>query len=309
MPKSPATHSALVLLLGGALVVTACKAGSPASSGAPGAPGDLSAAPGAPGAAPAPGTDGSGAAANGAGGSADVPHAAPGLGQNPSGPAPAAPPPPAGAAETQVAFNDPNNMPFYDPLGDTDKVGGVFFSGTWGYNGGYMEQSTGAKQASLTFRVYNGNAFGSSDGTAPAHYRADVTAWVYQPSDQYPNMVGAPLGIIGYCPYFKDSTHYLLAVAKPASLEVWAVDGFVPGTTWPVNNLLFSRTLATPLAVGTPVAWSVEVDTGAQQATVSANGEQLATVNHAILSNSGQKVALISNGNYVHYQNFNLYKM
>lgn len=301
MRKNAAIHPSILMLLGGALVLAACSGGNPSSSGAPGPQTSLGAATGAD----ASGQAGTAAPADGSGA---VPHAAPGIGQNPNAPTPAAPPP-ANAQATDVSFADPNNMPFVDPLQDADKATGVFFAGTWGYNGGYMEQSLGAKQASLTFRQYNGNAFGTPDGSAPAHYRADVTAWVYQPSDQYPNMVGAPLGIIGYCPYFRDAQHYLLAVAKPTSLEVWAVDGFIPGTTWPVNNLLFSRTLQTPLAVGSPVAWSVEVDTNAGQATVAANGEQLAQVNHAILNTSTHYVSLISNGNYVHYQDFKLYKM
>jgi hypothetical protein len=293
MSKSAATHAPLLLLLGGALIVAGCNGGSPSAAGGAG-----STATGSTGAAGASG-----------GTTAEQPHAAPGLGQNPTSAPVAAPPPPAGVAAAQVAFTDPNNMPFVDPLTDADKASNVFFSGTWGYNGGFMEQSTGAKQASLSFREYNGNAFGTPDGSVSSHYRADVTAWVYQPSDQYPNMVGAPLGIIGYCPYFRDASHYMLAVAKPTSLEVWAVDGFVPGTTWPVNNLLFSRALATPLAVGSPVAWSVEINSAAQQATISANGEQVATVNHALIGSAGAHVALVSNGNYVHYQDFKLYKM
>jgi hypothetical protein len=297
MPKSAATQAPLLLLLGGTLIVAACNGSNPTS-----APGATGAASGTPGAASAAG-------ASSPGGAGEQPHAAPGLGQNPTVAAPAAPPPPAGVAAAQVAFSDPNNMPFIDPLTDTDKASNVFFLGTWGYNGGFMEQSTGAKQASLSFRQYSGNAFGTPDGTVSSHYRADVTAWVYQPSDQYPNMVGAPLGIIGYCPYFRDASHYMLAVAKPTGLEVWAVDGFVPGTVWPINNLLFSRTLATPLAVGSPVAWSVEINTAAQQATISANGEQVAQVTHAMLGAAGAHVALVSNGNYVHYQDFKLYKM
>lgn len=297
-------QSTLTLLAAGALVAS-CSGGSPSSAngGAPDTPQPLA----APGGDPAEAGATTGGAANNQ--PSYVPHAEPGLGQNPASVGPAAPPP-ANAQGGQVAFTgDPNAMPFVNPVSDQGKGTGVFFDGTWTYNGGYMEQSTGAKAASLSFRQYAGDAFGTQGGIAPPHYRADVTAWVYQQSDQYPNMVGAPLGIIGFAPYFRDETHYLLAVAKPASLEVWAVDGFLPGTEWPVTNKLFSRTLATPLQVSTPVGWSVEIDTNTQTATIAANGEQLASVNHPLLANNNQRVALVSNGNYLHFQDFKLYRM
>lgn len=247
----------------------------------------------------------SGSSPAGAPGAGNVPQAAPGVGSNPSGSVNSGAPDQAPTAA--INFTDPGNLPFADPVTPTSKASGLFFAGNWTVNGGYYQQSEGAKQASLSFREYTGNAFGSSGGATPAKYRADVTAWVYQQSDQYPNMVGAPLGIIGYAPYFIDETHYLLAVAKPDRLEVWATDGFVPGQNWPETNLLWSKALATPLAVGTPVAWSVQVDTTTQSATIWANGTQQATVKSPMLANPGEHVALVSNGNYVHFQDFKLY--
>lgn len=295
MQKSRATRRRLPLLLGALILtgVTACHSGAPTAANQ------------------APGASNGSSGSNGAAASGDasgVPQAPAGIGTNPVTLGQGAPPPSNTQGYT-VPFNDPNNLPFAQPASPTSLASGLFFAGTWQLNGGYYEQSTGAKQASLTFREYNGNGFGTQDGSAPAHYRVDVTAWVYQPSDQYPNMVGAPLGIIGYSPYFKDETHYLLVVAKPSSLECWDVQGSVPGTTWPATSLLWSQALATPLAVGTPVAWSVEVDTGAQAATIWANGKQMTKVTSPDLTNSGQHVALISNGNYMHFQNMVLYSM
>lgn len=242
----------------------------------------------------------------GGGGNGATPQAAPGLGVNPSNLGQGGPP--AQVPGSSVSFADPNNLPFVDPTTDQGKASSLFFAGTWAPNGGYLEQSTGARQASLTFRQYAGEGFGSQGGVAPAHYRSDVTAWVYQPSDQYPNMVGAPLGIVGYAPYFKDETHYMLVVAKPTSLEAWAVDGFVPGSEWPVANRLWSQPLDTPLAVGTPIAWAVEIDTASQSAKIFANNEEKVTVSHPMLTNSGQRVALISNGNYLHFQDFKVFR-
>jgi hypothetical protein len=245
------------------------------------------------------------APAAGSGNTAPAPQAAPGLGTNPTTPLTQAAPPANAGSGAAIQFTNQANLPFVDP--GAGQASDRFFGGTWGLNGGYLEQSLGAKSASLTFREYNGSAFGTQGGQAPSKYRTDISAWVYQPSDQYPNMVGAPLGIVGYAPYFIDETHYLLVVAKPTTMEVWAVDGFPPGITWPVTNLLFSTALPQPLAVGTPVTWSVQVDTSAHTASVSLNGTQMTNVQTPFISERGQHVALVSNGNYLHFQNFKVY--
>jgi hypothetical protein len=226
---------------------------------------------------------------------------------NPATPGQAAPPP-AGAQGGQVAFSDPGNFPFVDPVPETARATNKFFEGTWSFNGGYMEQSLGARTASLTFRQYNGDGFGAGGGVAPAKYRTDVTVWVYQNSDQYPQMVGAPLGIIGYAPYYLNEQKYLLVVAKPSSLEVWAVDGQIPGSEWPNSARLLKQDLQTPLAVGSPVAWSTEIDTNTNSAKIWANGTELGTVSSPILQNAGQRVALVSNGNYLHFQDFKVFR-
>lgn len=241
------------------------------------------------------------------GGQGNIPRADPGVGTNPPSLGEGAPPP-QNAAGGQIYFNDPNNFPFVDPVPETSRATNKFFEGTWTYNGGYMEQSLGARTASLTFRQYSGDGFGSAGGVAPAKYRADVTVWVYQNSDQYPQMVGAPLGILGYAPYYINEQKYLLVVAKPTNLEVWAVDGQVPGSEWPLANRLLNQPLQTPLAVGSPVAWSTEIDTNSQSARVWANGTELGTVTHPMLQNAGQRVALVSNGNYLHFQDFKVFR-
>lgn len=243
-----------------------------------------------------------------------APRADAGIGTNPPSLGEGAPAP-QNAAGGQVYFNDPSNFPFVDPVSEGGRASQKFFEGTWSYNGGYMEQSLGARTASLTFRQYAGDGFGASGGVAPAKYRADVTVWVYQNSDQYPQMVGAPLGILGYAPYFINEQKYLLVVAmpsgipdKPTALEVWAVDGQVPGSEWPLSQRLSKTYSTNALSVGSPVAWSTEIDTTTATAKIWANGAEVATVSHGMLQNAGQRVALVSNGNYLHFQDFKVYR-
>lgn len=286
MPQFIYKRTIMPLMLGAALLA-ACSGGSPNAAGGN-----------------AGGKTGPGGTAAGA------PVAAPGVGTNPTNVGPAAPPPAAAQNQATVAFNDQAaNGLFVDPVPDTSKATNLFFGGQWAVNGGYLEQSQGARTSSLSFRQYVGDGFGTQGGVAPGRYRADVSVWVYQPSAQHPDMVGAPLGILGYAPYYISETQYLLAVAKPTTLEVWAVDGQQPGTEWPLSNRLFKRDLATPLTVGSPVAWSVEIDTAAQSAKVWANGEELATVTHPLIQDRGQRVSLISNGNFVHFQDFKVYRL
>ncbi len=289
-------RSLLPLMLGTALLA-ACSSGAPTTT--PGKTGGKAGgtAAGAPGSA----TD--------KGAHANAPTAPEGPGTNPLELGPAAPPPAAAQSQAAVTFNDEAaNGQFADPVGDGAKASNRFFGGQWAVTGGYLEQSQGARMASLSFRQYTGDGFGTQGGVAPGHYRADVTVWVYQPSAQYADMVGAPLGILGYAPYYIDEMHYLLAVAKPTQLEIWAVDGQEPGTEWPITNRLYSRPLATPLQVGSPVAWSVEVDAATQSAKVWANGEELTTVTHPMLQDRGQRVALVSNGNFLHFQDFKVFR-
>lgn len=241
---------------------------------------------------------------------ARLPQAPAGLGTNPQALEPAAPPPAESAAQSALDFSGPiERLPFSDPVSDAAKATGAFSSGNWVTHGGYLEQNLGALSSSLSFRQYTGSGFGTEQGLPSEHYRVDVTVWVYQPSAQYPDMVGAPLGILGYAPYFIDETRYLLAVAKPSSLEVWAVDGYRPATEWPLEARVLKRDLPVPLVVGTPVAWSVEIDTAHQSARVWANGEELATVKHPLLVNRQQRVALVSNGNYLHFQDFRVFRL
>ena len=298
-----AKRSITPLLLGAALLA-ACSGGSPSAAGGPGG----TSGPGATGGA----TAGGGAAVNAPdrGAHANAPMAPPGPGTNPTNVGPGAPPPAAAQNQAAVAFNsDAANGLFIDPVSDASKATNLFFGGQWAVAGGYLEQSQGARMASLSFRQYVGDGFGTQGGVAPGRYRADVTVWVYQPSAQYPEMVGSPLGILGYAPYYLDETHYLLAVAKPTAIEVWAVDGAQPGTEWPITNRLYKRDLAEALQVGSPVAWSVEIDAAAQSARVWANGEELTTVTHPLIQDRGQRVALISNGNFLHFQDFKVFRL
>ena len=295
MPRIDVKRPLMPFILGAALLA-ACSGGSP--TGTPG------------GAKPGATAGGATTGVRRVLSSGGAPTAPEGPGTNPTTLGPAAPPPAAAQNQQQVTFTDPNaGGLFIDPVGDTSKATNLFFGGQWAVSNGYLEQSQGARMASLSFRQYAGDGFGTQGGVAPGRYRADVTVWVYAPNDAYADMVGAPLGILGYAPYYIDETHYLLAVAKPKQLEVWAVDGYQPGTEWPITNRMFKRDLATPLDVGSPVAWSVEIDATTQSAKVWANGEELASFTHPMLTDRGQRVALVSNGNYLHFQDFKVFRL
>lgn len=238
------------------------------------------------------------------------PTAPPGLGTNPLA-LPEGPPLPAGVASpaTSSFQAPPDALPFRDPSSPENRATGRFFSGSWLPQGGYLAQRQGALRPALSFRTYVGDDFGTADGLAPAHYRADVTVWGYQPAAQYPDMVGAPLGILGFAPYFLDETHYLLVVAKPLSLEVWAVEGQLPGTAWPPERCLLKRALPRELRVGDPVAWSAEVDTQAKILRLWHDGAELGRLAVPMLADCGPRVALVSNGNFLHFQNFRVFPL
>ncbi|MEB3285744.1 MAG: hypothetical protein VKN33_10705 [Candidatus Sericytochromatia bacterium] len=239
-----------------------------------------------------------------------LPSASPGLGENPETLGPQLAPPLFSEGEFSVDFFPSQEPPvFVDPVSEVKKATGFFAGGHWVFNAGYFEQNRGALRPVLSFRRYSGTGFGLKNGAASPRYRSDVSVWVYQASSEYPNMVGAPLGILGYAPYFLDETHYLLAVAKPRILEVWAVDGYRPATAWPIEARLLRRDLAVPLKVGSPVTWSVEVNTRSRTAKVWMNTQELGTVSHPMLTDRNHGVALVSNGNYVHFKNFRAYRL
>lgn len=214
---------------------------------------------------------------------------------------------PPDAKGARVTFDATASLPFFEPTTDDAKATGAFFAGQWAVAGGALQQNVEARGSQLSMRVYNGDAFGAAGGATPPRYRMDITVSAFNKVTGYATLVGAPLGIMGFSPYYVDETHFLMVTAKPTSYEVWAVDGQTPKVEWPLKNQLLKKTLATPLDVNQTVSWAVEVDTNSQQARVFANGEDLGVVSHAMLGGQG-KVALISNGNYVQFQDMRLYR-
>jgi hypothetical protein len=230
-----------------------------------------------------------------------APTAPPGPGSNPPEPLLGAPAPDAGWRTVDIPLDRPQTS-FVDPVSPAERATRAFFPGMWASREGLLEQRQGLRLAALTFRRYAGDAFGAAGGGAPPRYRADLKVWVYQPSTQYPGMVGAPLGVVGFAPYFIDERRYLLVVAKPDAYEVWGVDGQRPGVLWPTESRLLRRPRPMPLALGAAVSWSVGIDTLRQEARVWADGLDLGAVTSPLLSPRGQSVALVSNGNFVRFR-------
>ncbi|MEB3329063.1 MAG: hypothetical protein VKQ33_07510 [Candidatus Sericytochromatia bacterium] len=236
---------------------------------------------------------------------AGAPTAPPGPGSSPPEPLLAAPEPAAGWHTVEVPLDRPEAS-FVDPVSPAGRSTRAFFPGLWVSQGGLLEQRQGLRLAALTFRRYAGDAFGAPGGKAPARYRTDLQVWVYQPSSQYPGMVGAPLGVLGFAPYFVDERRYLLAVAKPEAYEVWAVDGQRPGTLWPSESRLLRHVRPAPLTLGAAVSWSIAIDTARQEARVWADGQELGAFTTPLLTHRGQSVALVSNGNFVRFRDLRL---
>lgn len=214
---------------------------------------------------------------------------------------------PANAKGQRVPF-DTANLQFVEPTTDEAKATGAFFAGQWAVAGGALQQNVEARGSQLSLRQYTGDAFGTPGGAIPPRYRMDITVSAFNKVTGYPTLVGAPLGIMGFAPFYQDETHFLMVTAKPNSYEVWAVDGQTPKVEWPLKNQLLKKTLTTPLDVNQTVSWAVEVDTNAQQARLFANGEDLGVVTHPMLASANAKVALLSNGNYVQFQDMRLYR-
>ncbi len=217
----------------------------------------------------------------------------------------------------------PNASPFKNQLSqtvtfeqpasfDNPAAGSGYFGGSWQVKDGSYQQAQSSINNFITIRRYKGGGWGSN-GEAPAHYRTDVEIRAYQEADS-PQLLGYPVGILSFIPYFRDATHYVVLVATPTNtggtkVEAWAVNGYAPGgSSWPEEACLVSKWLDAPMSVGTPLVLGAEVDTKTQSLKVSINGEEQEKVHTPLLSGGKHWVALVSNGNYVQFDNLRLFK-
>jgi hypothetical protein len=144
----------------------------------------------------------------------------------------------------------------------------------------------------LSFRRYAGNAFGTANGELPARYRVSLTLTPIAAHElNYP-----PVGDLGVPIFYLDPLHYVEAVFKPDSFEIWACDGGLP-SKWRGWHPLFQTELQTKALQARRL--SAEVDTVAGTMTVTVDGKVMATVRHALIQPYSHYVALRATGNKV----------
>ncbi|MBU6428224.1 MAG: hypothetical protein KGR26_04390, partial [Cyanobacteria bacterium REEB65] len=195
------------------------------------------------------------------------------------------------------------NLPFEDPTTMEERESSRFFMGQWAIDHGALQQEDLPASAGMSFRRYDGSAFGSAGGLAPSHYRVETEVSAFAPSGHGPaDIPGSPVGALGIIPYFRDTTHYTLLVATPTDAELWMVDGLRPGDEWDAATYRrWLYELPSPLHVGDNVRWGADIDTKAQTIQISFQGRLMEILTDPFLQNIAHSVALVSNGNYVRY--------
>lgn len=210
--------------------------------------------------------------------------------QMPAGPAP------EGTEIANVDFTTAD-VPFRDPVSQSDIATGSFITGKWTAGSGAYVQEEPGSSTKLSIRSYTGNP-----GT---RYRVEVTGWVYRVFTSDP---AKDQGVVVLMPFYKDSTHYVIASAGPKLQEAWVCNGQLPGGSWPTSNKLWGEAIDPPRTVGQATTWTCDVDTVANTMTVYVNGTKRGTVTNPLISGAGT-VALASNGSQVKYTNFKLYRL
>lgn len=192
---------------------------------------------------------------------------------------------------------------FNDPVPPGTKAGGKFFTANWKVVDGELRQTIPPTQPSLTFLTYVGNGFGTSLGQAPKHYRMDADLRAYKESTVAPEeMVGSPLGMLAIIPYYLDPTHYLLYVVTPNEVALWNVDGLAPQDTWDATQYrLWNQQITPALRAGDKIRLGAEVDIPNKMVKLFFNGEYKDLVPVPGLADQDHYVGLISNGNFVGY--------
>jgi hypothetical protein len=198
---------------------------------------------------------------------------------------------------------------FDNPVSAND-VG--YFSGNWAVKDGAYVQDQASTNNFISIRRYTGAAWGSK-GEAPKEYKVEVDMMAYKDADSM-QLLGYPVGILSFIPYYRDPKHYVVAVATPTStggtkVECWAVNGFSPGgEAWPQEAMLMSKWLSSPLATGSNLNLGAQVDTKNQTLRLTINGEAQEPMTTPLITQDRHWVALVSNGNYVQFDNMKLYK-
>lgn len=151
----------------------------------------------------------------------------------------------------------------------------------------------------LSFRRYAGTAFGTDNGELPSRYRVSVTLTPIAAHElNYP-----PVGDLGVPIFYLDPLHYVEAVFKPDSFEIWACDGGLP-SKWRGWHPLFQTELQTKALQGRRLI--ADVDAAAGTMTVTVDGKVMGTVRHALIQPYSHFFALRATGNRVLYSDLRI---
>lgn len=164
--------------------------------------------------------------------------------------------------------------------------------GRWFVSGRSLVHDEIRRAPAVSFRRYAGRAFGTPDGELPATYRVSLTLTPIAAHEQS----GPPVGDLGVPIFYLDPLHYLEAVFKTETFEIWACDGGLP-VKWRGWHRLYDQALRTEARQTRQL--SAEVDAHAGTMRVSIDGKPVATVRHELLQPYSHWFALRATGNHV----------
>lgn len=219
------------------------------------------------------------------------------------GPTPAPSESPLTPDSGQLTF-DTGPAPFADPTTPEERETGRYASGTWVVSDGAYAQTAGASSQTLMLQRYTGTALGKPHGEAPSQYRATAEVQVYEASAADPmDMVGAPNGIWGFIPYYRDAQHFVLLMAAGREASVWLVDGLRPGDEWDAATYRkWHVYLPQELKAGDTLTWDAKVNAATHEIEISLDGVRRTSFRHPMISHEApHSVALVSNANKVRY--------
>lgn len=225
--------------------------------------------------------------------------------RNPS-PAPSAAYVPTNAT---LDFSGSEPAPFEDPTSTDERFSSRYSAGRWLAADGQFRQTQEVQTATLMIQRYKGDGFGFDDGQAPSRYSVEATALAYKSVTASESVIaGAPAGVVGYMPYYLDTTHYIIVERVKDQYEVWFVDGLTPGDEWAAETYRkFDMKATGSLAINEPVTFKSEIDTKKGTMRLWINGEYQAQISDPdFIKDVQHGFALTSNGNYVAFKDVTL---
>jgi len=165
----------------------------------------------------------------------------------------------------------------------------------------FYEQSQQLPQPALSFRRYDGMAFGQNNGLLPPDYHMDVT---FRPiASKY---FYAPVGEAAVQVYYLDPTHYIEIDVRNTQLLIWEDDGGFPGQS---DNWILYWTTALRTRPSQDRRVGADVDTVHHLLTVFVEGRAVKTLNLPFISNRPHWVALRAAGQWIDYENVSIQQL